>query len=82
MLQLDQVLTQARVRKTLPAPRARRLLRERAGLSQADLAAVLGVSDGTISRWETGARYPRRAALTAYAEVLERLADEAKGGGA
>lgn len=79
-MKLDQVLAHARARHSLPSPRARRLIRERAGLSQADLAAVLGVSEAAISRWEAGLRFPRRPALDAYAQVLARLAEELKGG--
>jgi DNA-binding transcriptional regulator YiaG len=44
-----------------PATFAARLLaaRERAGLSQADAAAVLGVRSWTVSRWERGQAQPR-----------------------
>ena len=73
---LDEALDQARARKALPAPRVRRLLREASGLTQADLAAAVGVDPASISRWESGIRHPRRAAHTRYAAVLERLAEE------
>ena len=35
-----------------------RKLRERAGMTQAELAARLGVSDKAVSKWETGRGYP------------------------
>ena len=35
-----------------------KLLREKAGLSQVQLAQKLNVSDKTISKWETGKGYP------------------------
>jgi transcriptional regulator with XRE-family HTH domain len=73
---LDQALEGAKLRQALPAPRVRRLLREQAGLSQADVAAVLGVAEPTVSRWESGRRYPRRPALDNYAQLLERLRKE------
>jgi DNA-binding transcriptional regulator YiaG len=73
---LDQALDEARSRKGLPAPCVRRMLRELSGMSQADVALVVGVSDATISRWESGLRHPRRPALARYAAVLERLAQE------
>ena len=76
MADLEEVLSDARTRKRLPSPRTRRLLRERAHLSQRELAMVLGVSDAAVSRWESGLRQPSRRTLTAYVEVLERLADE------
>ena len=33
-------------------------LREKRGLTQAQLAALLNVSDKAVSKWETGAGYP------------------------
>jgi transcriptional regulator with XRE-family HTH domain len=44
--------------------------RESRGLSQEALGGRLGVSDVTISRWETGARRPDLNAQAAYAEAL------------
>jgi len=35
-----------------------RTLREQVGLSQARLAALLGVSPNTVARWERGERRP------------------------
>lgn len=39
-------------------------IRERAGKSQKDFAAMIGVSLGTLRNWEQGRRYPEGAALT------------------
>jgi transcriptional regulator with XRE-family HTH domain len=44
--------------------------RKRANLTQAHLGARLGVSDVTISRWETGERRPDLNAQAAIAEAL------------
>lgn len=49
-------------------PRAIRLARERSGLTQHELARLVGVAGGErVSRWERGASAPR-------AEVLHRIA--------
>ena len=40
--------------------------RDRAGLTQAELAAMLGVNQRDVSRWERGIHQPR-------AEMLDRL---------
>jgi transcriptional regulator with XRE-family HTH domain len=52
------------------------MLRERAGLSQEAIAGVLGISRPAVTRWESGARTPRGAALVQYVELLNRLAAE------
>ena len=44
--------------------------REHRGLSQEALGGRLGVSDVTISRWETGKRRPDMDAQAAIAEAL------------
>lgn len=76
---LDAALTEARRRRSLPRPEARRMLRVNAGLSQQQVADALGVRRPTVSRWETGARSPRGSALDAYLGVLRRLALEGSG---
>jgi len=47
------------------------MLRERQGLSQAELAAALGVAVSTVSSWERGARVPSLPVLAALAERLD-----------
>lgn len=42
----------------MPTPAEVRAARQRLGLTQAELAARLGVDVMTISRWERGARTP------------------------
>jgi len=73
---LDSLLARGRTRRRLPEPAVRRLLRERARLSQGDLAEVMGVDRATVSRWETGVRTPAGNTLTTYVELLDRLAAE------
>jgi DNA-binding transcriptional regulator YiaG len=65
------------MRRRLPHPADRRLLRERAGLSQSDIARALNVGSPTVCRWESGERDPGREHLAAYIALLDRLAREA-----
>ncbi|MEV6178901.1 sigma factor-like helix-turn-helix DNA-binding protein [Streptomyces sp. NPDC052015] len=58
----------------LPPPRERRRLREAGSLTQAQLAARLGVSRDVVRAWETGRRAPRGGAREAYAQLLASLA--------
>jgi DNA-binding transcriptional regulator YiaG len=73
---LDAELARARTRGSLPPPALRRLIRERAGLTQAALARALGVNRAVLSRWENGERTPRDP--RGYLDVLERLEREAR----
>ncbi len=45
-------------------------LREKRGMTQAQLASVLSVSDKTVSKWETGAGYPDITMLEPIAKAL------------
>jgi DNA-binding XRE family transcriptional regulator len=75
---LRRVIHQRRIRSCLPPPSKRRRIRERAGVSQEELAQVLGVSKVAISRWETGTRTPRATELCErYARALELMKLEA-----
>ena len=73
---LDTVLAAGRARRRLPQPAIRRLLRERARLSQREVAQALGVDPPTVSRWESGSRTPSGRFLERYLELLDRLAGE------
>ena len=46
-------------------------LRESRGLTQAELAEKLLVSDKTVSKWETGKGYPDISLLGSIAEVFD-----------
>jgi len=48
------------------------VLRRHMGLSQAELAAELGVRQQTISEWETGMYQPKRAMSKLLTLVAER----------
>lgn len=74
---VDRLLARARARRSQAAdPALGRLVRVRAGLSQEELAALVGVGRSAVSRWETGERTPRSEALLRYRALLERLAGE------
>lgn len=73
---LDHLLTEAHRRRSLPPPAVRRLLRERAGLTQREVASVLDIGRPAVTRYESGARNPRGRTRLAYVELLERLAGE------
>jgi transcriptional regulator with XRE-family HTH domain len=70
---LKALTTKARIRRELPPPAVRRAIREAAGVSQADIAAALGVDRVTVTRYESGARTPRGERLAAYVRVLREL---------
>ena len=50
-----------------------RTVRRRLGLSQAELASLAGLDEGSICRWESGRRAPSRWMSTRVAAVLEAL---------
>jgi transcriptional regulator with XRE-family HTH domain len=63
------------VRRTsrLPRPALARAIRLEAGVTQARMAAELGVDRVTIARWESGERKPRADLRDAYARLLTGL---------
>ena len=50
-------------------------LREADGLTQAQLAERVGVSQATVSQWESGTRTPSGEAVVALARVFDTSAD-------
>lgn len=71
----DQIRSRLRVRHDLLTPEKRRALREAAGLTQQELAEIVGVTRKAIGNYETGIRYPQGAARDRYAEVLRTLSE-------
>lgn len=47
-----------------------RLLRERAAIRQAEFAALLGVTQSTVSHWESGSTKPAQILRGKIAEIL------------
>ena len=50
--------------------------RKQLGLSQKELASILGVTNKSVSKWETGAAIPRTNTLVQLAEVFNVSVDE------
>ena len=50
--------------------------REKAGLTQQDLANELGVGQSTVAMWETQKSLPRTDKLPALAKILDCTIDE------
>ena len=76
----DQIIEYAGVRLRYPGRRERRRLRRRANLTQAQVAAAIGVSRIALAKYERGDRIPRNPkVLTRYVRFLERLADLDRG---
>jgi DNA-binding transcriptional regulator YiaG len=69
---LDPISKLIEVRAAVRSGRARQL-REEAGVSQAEVAAAVGVTRACVSRWEAGARKPTGAAAQRYARLLDLL---------
>jgi DNA-binding transcriptional regulator YiaG len=70
---MGTLLAEVQAEQALPAPDACREIRRSAGVSQARLAAELGVAELTVSRWEHGTRKPRGEMRRAYARLLAEL---------
>ncbi|WP_285543705.1 helix-turn-helix transcriptional regulator [Streptomyces lavendulae] len=58
----------------LPATKVRGELRRAAGLTQAQVAAAIGVGRVQVARWETGFAEPRGVRRRAYSHLLLGLA--------
>lgn len=57
-------------------------VREQHGISQEQLASMLGIDRSTVTKWETGDSYPRGEILTKLADTLHCTIDELFGRGA
>lgn len=66
-------------RRGLPAPAVRRDIRRGCGATLAAVAAEIGVTINTVSRWERDDRGPSDEHLDAYLLVLGRMLDTIKG---
>ena len=59
----------------LPEKSRLRAVREEKGIKQLELAKAMGVSQGTISSWESGITLPRGIRLSKLASVLDVSVD-------
>lgn len=71
----EELIARCRARRTLrDTPALARALRKEAGLTLVEVAATLGVSHATVSRWETGQRVPRGDDAQRYLDLLRKAA--------
>lgn len=70
----DLIRARLDVHADLPEPAERQRIRKAAGLSQAELARIVGVTTAAVGHWETGKRStPRGPILDRYVEALRAL---------
>jgi len=74
----SDALVLVQVRSDVLSGRAREI-RERSGLSQAELAAAIDVPRSTLTLWETKQRRPHGAAAIRYGRFLDTLASDRDG---
>jgi len=70
---IHDLVAEVEATRSVPSLPRCRAIRQDAGVSLARLAAVLGVTPGTICNWEAGRRRPRAANAIAYAQALHAL---------
>lgn len=75
---MSGLVAEVREALSLPAPTVARAIREAAGVSQARLAAELGVHELTVHRWEAGTRTPHGGLRLSYTRLLRELYDVAQ----
>jgi transcriptional regulator with XRE-family HTH domain len=73
---IEALLDRARRRREAPDPEWARMLRQRAGVTQQEVADLLGVTAPEVSRWENGQRRPGGTVRDRYEQLLGRLARE------
>ncbi|MDX3234435.1 helix-turn-helix transcriptional regulator [Streptomyces sp. ME03-5709C] len=71
---VDALLQSGPRRTRLPEPAERALLRNRYGLTQAEVAQALDVTRTTVAGWEAGRSEPQGATRAAYAKLLDGIA--------
>lgn len=69
----EKALALSKLRADVRNGRAKEL-RERAKLSQSEVAHSIGASRAAVSLWETGRRMPRGEPALRYAQLLAALA--------
>ncbi len=52
-----------------------KVIREKLGLTQEEIAQKLGVSWGTVARWEAGKSKPSKLARKAIANLLKEVSE-------
>jgi len=72
LVPIDDIAELARVRALVRSGLAR-AIREKAGVSQSELARSLGVHETTVAKWESGLRLPRSDVGRRYGRILRDL---------
>jgi DNA-binding transcriptional regulator YiaG len=73
VMHMDDLRNLARAHERLRDRRTARAIRIRAGITEAQMAQALNVSQSTISRWEGGSRQPRGQAAVRWVQILNEL---------
>lgn len=73
MSAVEEVVRLAQARRELPPPAMCRALRERAGLSLADMARAAGTSKQSVHNWESGRCVPGPEHIHDYLTVLRAV---------
>lgn len=68
---MQELIDTLEARHRLPAPHECRTLRLRAGASQAEVAAEVGVSKQAVGRWESGTTQPTSRHIGPYLACLD-----------
>jgi transcriptional regulator with XRE-family HTH domain len=70
----ETIIARGRARRALRAdPAYARLVRLRAGLTQAEVGELLGVDRSAVARWEAGTRMPQGSLIDRYRDLLANL---------
>jgi len=72
-MDLDHIVTLAEARKRTRSGTAAKEIRQRAGVTMADMAKALNVCESSISRWEGGSRQPQGDVAIHWARLLDEL---------
>ncbi|MEU7978320.1 helix-turn-helix transcriptional regulator [Micromonospora sp. NPDC049081] len=71
-MQMSEIMLLVEAHKKARSGDAKRI-RQQAGLTMSQVAAVVGVGESTVSRWEGGSRKPRGEHALKWAALLNEL---------
>jgi DNA-binding transcriptional regulator YiaG len=69
-----EIVEKAKASKALPTPAMQKAIIVEGGVTEADVARVLGVHRVTVNRWVMGHRRPTGNRLVQYEQLLRELA--------
>jgi DNA-binding transcriptional regulator YiaG len=76
VMQMSEIMLLVEAHKKARSGDAKKI-RQKAGLTMAQVAAVIGVGESTVSRWEGGSRKPRGEHALKWAALLNELEQSA-----